>query len=306
MIMSEIFFSYPFFHKYSFLKSDKIFFSLTMNYKVSIVKVSSFIDIYYLMSIQKNEVQNILAFLGCNDHEMKTFQALLQFPGGISVVDLAKFSNTTRPTLYDHLDSLINKGLAKKYSQEKSSLYAPQDYKILLELYEAKIKHLDQNKKVLKQLFSQKMPAMHTPRFSVFEGKQSVESVCMDILRSRPKITHWIWPIRTMITMIPPEFFEYFHTERMNRGIHAQVPWSEESQISIDDHPFLLPHEKALREIRILPKEISPTVAYGIYDNKVAVIADDQESFAFIVESPGFAHTLISEFEYLWGKSKGM
>jgi len=256
------------------------------------------------MSIQQNEVQNILTFLGCNDHEMKTFQVLLQFPEGISVVELAKASHATRPTLYDHLDALIHKGLAKKYSREKSSLYAPQNYEVLIELYEAKISTLTQNKKVLKQLFSQKTPPIHTPRFSVFEGRQSVESVCMDILRSRPKITHWIWPISTMITMIPPDFFEYFHKERMARKIHAQVLWSEESQIPIDDHPFLLPQEKALREIRILPKEISPTVAYGIYDNKVAVIANHHESFAFIVESPGFAQTLINKFDYLWSKSK--
>lgn len=246
----------------------------------------------------------LLKFLGCEDFELETFKVLLGYPEGVSVVTLSRQTGTTRPTLYGHLDSLIKKGLVKRYSKEKSSLYSAQSMEILMEMYKERLSEYEKNKSELKNLLEKNKTKNHIPRFSVHEGMGSPNPILLDILRSGEKNMFSVWPIEIMLKVIKPSEYEYFHSERIKRGIHLKVLWSKNTKVDLKKHPFLSPQYDNLREIRILPKEMEPTTGYNIYGQKVSVVSNTNESFGFIVDSPEFAKTLKNQFDYMWSKSK--
>lgn len=252
--------------------------------------------------MEENQKNKILEFLGCGDHERKTLDTLFGFPNGASVVEISKKTNTTRTTIYGHVESLFKKGLLKKLSRNKTTIYAPQPTGVLKEMFDEKIESLKKYSRIINNLLVNEN-LVSVPKFSVHEGKKTPNPILLDMLRDSEEIFS-IWPIEIMLDVIDPEEFEYFHKQRIKRGIKLNVLWSEDAKIKLSDHPFLDPENNSLREIRILPKGLNPGVGYSVYGTKVSMISNNNESFSFIVESQEFSKTLKNQFDYLWRLSR--
>ena len=107
-----------------------------------------------------------------------------------------------------------------------------------------------------------------------------------------------------MVEVLGEDFFRQFNKDRIKRNIHVRAIWPSKQSLDIKKHPYLGIGEDFLREIRIAPKEIDFSMGYWIYENKVAFISSNKESFGFILEGKEFADMLSSQFEVLWKISK--
>jgi len=249
----------------------------------------------------KTDFLNLLIELGCNKAEATTFSVLAKYPGGVTVLDLSRELNLPRPTIYTHMETFSKLGIAKKGVKENTSFFYPESRGILEQVLDEKITSLSKSKKILGELFEETSASSFKPKFFVYEGPKSYESVWRDILRTKEE-TFWIWPVKDMLKRVSKDKLEEFHHERIRRNIWMNVLWPDKSKLDIKNSPFLLsPDEKvSLRRVKILPKGFDQDIGYGVYGNKVAFISSGREDYAFVIESKELSQTLKKQFDFFW------
>lgn len=252
-------------------------------------------------------IQEIISHIGLNKNEAATFSVLLQYPDGISVLELSRDLNLPRPTIYSHLETFLKIGIAKKGLHENTSIMYPESKEIIESIFEEKIMSLKKSKEYFSSTFDNKKTATKfKPKFFVYEGQNAYEHVWRDILRTRQD-SFWVWPVKGMLEKgISSEKLQEFHKERVKRNITMNVLWPEKMKLDIKQSPFLLSLDtkESLREIHILPVGLEQEVGYGIYGNKVAFISSGSENYAFVIESKELTKTLKNQFDFFWKISK--
>lgn len=244
--------------------------------------------------------------LGLNKAEAETFSAILKYPDGVTVLELSRDLNLPRPTVYSHIERMLQTGIVKKGVKENTSLFYPETKEIIEQIFEEKIKDLSSHKKFFLESFKDfGNSSKFKPGFFVYEGSDAYERVWRDILRTRSE-TFWIWPIKNMLKSVSKEKLEAFHRERIKRNIWMNVLWPNKDKLNIRESPFLLSAEEgvSLRRIKTLPKGFDQDLGYGIYGNKVAFISSGNENYAFVIESRELAQTLKKQFDFFWKISK--
>ncbi len=249
----------------------------------------------------------LLEKINCSEHEAKTFIALLEENNGVSVLQLSKKLNLPRPTIYGHIDSLIEKGLVKKGLGEFGSVFFAEDQEKIESIYIEKINEIKKAKKEFSEtLKSHAYKTSYQPKFIHYSTQEAAKSILRDVLRSREKESYWFWPLREMLKIIPEETLNSFNKERIKRDMQINVLWPPKRKVDTEKHPLLGPwnEKKSLRKVKILPEKIDQTLGYAIYGNKVAFISSKKENYGMIIDSRELAQTLKAQFDYFWKISK--
>lgn len=251
------------------------------------------------------DIKQALKYINCNENEINTFLSVLNQENGITVVQLSRKLNLPRPTIYGHLNSLIEKGLVKKALIENGSKFFAEDLETVTKIFDEQNEKIKQAKSSLKESFKKQNTASYQPKFVIFDTPNSAESIFRDILRTN-KETFWFWPIEEMIKTINPDVIDSFNKERLIKNINLYVLWPENKKVDIKKNKFMGSSnpKKSLREIRILPENIDFTMGYGIYDNKVAFISSQRENYGYVIDSKELSETMKNHFDYFWNISK--
>jgi sugar-specific transcriptional regulator TrmB len=256
------------------------------------------------------ELTILLGSLNCSVSEAQTFLAIFDEPDGVTIVTLANKTNIARPTLYGYVNSLIAKGLIKKGLDDEGSRYHAESLETVSSIFQEKERSLAYARKcALLALESRKKAcdagASHRPKLFFFNQNSASEEVLRDILRSREKEVFWFWPIKDMLSVVSPEIMNYFHEERIKRGIYLHSLWPSEQVVDLRKFPQIGENnpEAMLREIRVLPKSMKTMLGYGIYGNRVGFIASKRESYGFILDSSDLSKTMKNQFLYWWERS---
>ncbi len=253
------------------------------------------------------DIVKLLEKINCTDFEARTFLALLEEARGASVLGLSKKLNLPRPTIYGHLESLIEKGLAKKGVGEYGAVFFAENKENILSIYSEKIEEMKKAKNSFSMVLKNKnFEATYQPKFIHYSTKDAAKSILRDVLRSREKETYWFWPIKEMLKIIPEEVLNNFNSERAKREIWVNLLWPSKRKVDIQKHPLLGPwnEKKSLRRIKIMPENIDQTMGYAIYGDKVAFISSHRENYGTIIDSRELAQTLKAQFDYFWKISK--
>lgn len=89
-----------------------------------------------------------------------------------------------------------------------------------------------------------------------------------------------------------------FTKRRVKNKIRSKWLLSESEKLEKD---LLENQEKDMREIRILPKDMSMRGIIFIFDNKISVLTPNEEqAVGFLIESDSLSETLKSMFDALW------
>jgi len=140
-----------------------------------------------------------------------------------------------------------------------------------------------------------------TPKFTYYEGVESVKQMLKDVLLYRDLDTDCFWPIKDMLEIFGKEFLEQYGTkERIKRNISNRVIVPQNKMIDIKQNPFFGSQPELKREIRIAPKNVDYSMGYWSYGNKVQYISSKKESFGFIVESKELVQLLKTQFDLIW------
>jgi hypothetical protein len=107
-----------------------------------------------------------------------------------------------------------------------------------------------------------------------------------------------------MVDILGESFFKELNKERIKRKLYTRAIWPQSQKLDIKKHPYLGFGKDFLREIRIAPNNISFSMGYWIYGNKIAFISSKREAFGFIIESKELVEMLSTQFELMWQLSK--
>lgn len=254
------------------------------------------------------DIHSLLKHLDLSKDESHTFETLLSYPNGVTVVQLAKKLNKPRTTLYDHLAILTEKGLARKGKKGSGAVFYPEDIQTLQNIFEEEAHTIMRAGAMFKD-YAASLPdtTTYSPRFTVVDNSNAADIIFRDALRSRVEESYWFWPAKTLFhSAVPDHVFTYWHDERIRRKMHIKVLWPYKQKLPLNGNSIIGSRDtkESLRQIRILPAPIDATLGYGIYGNKVGFLSSTRENYGFIVDSKELSQTLKSQFDFLWNISK--
>lgn len=248
----------------------------------------------------------LLKTLGLSRKEQLVFEELLGHTNGLTVIQLARSLNLPRPTIYDQIDTLIEKGLILKSATHRGAHFIVADSDTVISILEEKKNSLTKTIENIPDLFTTTdTTEFYTPRFSFYDEKNTAELILRDVLRSRESNVYGYWSVSDMSTVVSPELYSYFHSERVIRNIHLSSLWPHKQKAT--PKAYTLPStnlKESLIEIREVPKKIDSYAGYIIYGNKVGFISSKREGYGFVIDSPELSKTMLTQFKYIWSKSK--
>lgn len=241
-----------------------------------------------------------LVSLGFSEKETAVYLALLEL-GKRTVSPIARKAGINRTTVYDILDSLINKGLVSVSGKEPLQEYVSESPDKILALVQKEIENKNQALKEAQELVPQ-LKSLHNisdrPKVRFYEGKQGMEQVYEDTLTSHEPIRAYA-TYDDMEKALPDYFPKYFY-RRAKKGIkiRAIFPFTE-AGIELAKH-----NKEQLRETAIVPlKDFYFSPEINIYDNKV-MIASWKEKLGITIESQEIADAMKKIFELAWAEAK--
>ena len=252
-------------------------------------------------------IEETLNSLGLSRDEVKIYMQLLD-KGNTTAGRLAQKLGMARPTLYDALQRMHDKGVVTRSLKAGVRTFSAQPPRILSKLFQQRIENLQNQQKqfqaILPQLEQKFGAHLLAQRFQYFEGVEGVQNVLKDMLMYQDMDTFAFWPIKSMVEMLSPDFFRWHNKERIRNNLYTRAIWPEKEVVEIKTHPFLGDGVDFRREIRVAPTQIHFTLGYWCYANKVAFLSSQRESFGFIIESAELATMQRAQFDVVWGMSK--
>ena len=252
-------------------------------------------------------LEKILNSLGLSRDESKIYMRLLKH-GASGAGDLAQKLGMARPTLYDLLRKLRDKGIIAQSLYRGVRRYYAEPPQKLDALLLSRIKNMQDNQQQLQAM----LPKLETyrskealpPRFQYFDGVDGVKNVIMDMLLYRDMPTYAFWSIKSAMSLLSPDFFRFHNTERIRNRLAVQAIWPHSQTVNIKRYPYLGGGKGFYREIRIAPPDVDSSMGYWIYGDKVAFLSSTRECYGFIVESAECATMMTKQHQVLWKLSR--
>ncbi|MFH0854249.1 MAG: helix-turn-helix domain-containing protein [bacterium] len=246
-------------------------------------------------------LNSLLQSLNFSEKETFVYMALLEL-GSAKAIEISKKTNLNRTTVYDLMESLMQKGLISKYKKGSNTFFNALEPERLITYLdrekEEKMKIIERQKKKVKELLPQLMSleniASTKPRVQFFEGEKGMREAYEDTLTSKEIILAFA-NLETMYEGLPNFFPEYFKRRSAKKiFIRAIIP---RNKLSVERVKV---NQEEMRDTRFLPEEkmsFSPEV--NIYNNKM-LIASWKEKMAIIIESKELADLQKLAFNILW------
>lgn len=252
------------------------------------------------------KLDEILRGLGLDTAEIDTYSFLLMH-GPTGAGQLAGKVGLARSSLYGVLNRLCERGLISESLDEKTKIFIAEPPDKLGLIFGRKIEALaelrEEFRKILPDLKKNNKRILLKPRLEMLRGAEGLQSVLKDMLLYHDLQTFALWPIRSMLKVLSPEFFRYLNKERILNNLYTRAIWPADHGVNLKSHPYLGVGEGFKREIRVAPAGVEFPMGYWSYGRKTAFISSEKESFGFLIESDELSLTLKAQFDPLWNIS---
>jgi sugar-specific transcriptional regulator TrmB len=246
-------------------------------------------------------LDDILRSLDLPVTSQKIYTALLH-NGQSTARLLSETLSITRPSTYDHLAILVKKGLVVEKKVENTTYFMADDIRHVKQTLEDKIEELNEKK----DLFETMLPLLlkedktESPRITFYEGKEGLTRLMNDILWSKGKTIHTLWPYDEMLAVLGKENLVRFNKRRIHEKISIEALWVEDTKTT---NNYIWDGNDILLERRRAPKDVISKMGYTVYGDKVSFVASKKEVFGFIVQSKDFSDLMRMHFNALWKTS---
>ncbi|MBU0707939.1 hypothetical protein KKG41_06225 [Patescibacteria group bacterium] len=250
-------------------------------------------------------MKKLLSLFNLRSIEADVYQALF-YGGQMGASQLAKSANISRTSVYDILERLIEIGLVSETMKSGVKMFnvqPPEKIKLLIKEKEREVSSAIKTLDNIKKEYLNQHKGMK-PRLQVFEGRSALQQMMKDMLLYKDTTVEVYWPIKKMISLLTPSFFEKFHKERVERNINIRAIWPVKQTPSMKNYSFLKVEPRLKREVKLAPPNVDFSLGYAIYGNTVRFISSSKENFGFLVESQELAEMMSSQFKIIWNISK--
>ena len=252
-------------------------------------------------------LESTLQSLGFTADEVRLYLHLWQ--NGASIAGrMAQRCGVTRSSLYGMLDRLIAKGVVRCEETGRVRRFHAVSPHVFQDMFAVRQHELTEAQAHFHQMLPQVLQTAKTkgtePRLTLYRGKNELQNVISDMLLDKNIETYSFWPIQLMVEALGDDYFRQHNIARIKRGISVKAIWPQKYAIDPAKHPWLGAGQSFLREIRLAPPDINPTMGYWIYGSQVAVLSSPQECFGFVLESNEFARLMQMQHNVLWEQSQ--
>lgn len=251
-------------------------------------------------------VKDALQVLGLNDEEIKIYVDLLE-SGTSTAGELAKRMSIVRPTVYNYLQKLTDKGIVERSLKYGVRSFTAQSPDRLDRLFEVRQKEIEQKREKFKlevpMLMNKFGKKNSMPKIKIYEGAKEIENVYDDILNYRDVDSFSIWPVANMILQHKEGYWENNNRQRLRNNVKIYQIRAQEKQLDITKAPYTTPCPELLRWSRIAPKEMDFEMGYWMYKDRVAMLSSSKERYGFIIESAEMVGMLKAQWQYIWSVS---
>jgi sugar-specific transcriptional regulator TrmB len=234
---------------------------------------------------------NLLNKIGLTQDQADVYLAALEL-GQASMQDLARKSGVKRTSIYNFIQSLIEKQLITTSRKRKRLVYSAVHPNQLLEIEKSRLAELD---RTLPELLAIYNKSATKPKVTFYEGVAGIKEVLLDMLKEKQSVSAFS-DYKQMAATLGDYYFDVFPPERARRGIVSRniVPDTEKArQLAKTD-------AKYNRETRFL-KVPDLKTEINIYSNKVALNSyNSNPPFSVIIEDQNIAETLRTVWSQLW------
>lgn len=240
-----------------------------------------------------------LLALGLSKNEAKAYVALCK-SGALNIRSLALETGTHRVLLYDILDKLINRGLARVLIKGGVKYFEPTNPEQLREIVKEKEAKMNQ---ALAAILSKLKPIFNStpvPGIRFFTGVNGIKAALLEEINelganSEILMFHTI-NIKRLLNWFPA----YYHKLRLENKIKIKAI-SDASEGNLKRNQEL--RKLGLVETRVTEEKVSHPMCYHVYNNKVLIFSFAKENlFAIRIEDCNIANGFEENFRLLWNK----
>ena len=244
------------------------------------------------------ELEQTLRELGLKDKKATVYLTVLKIGSG-TVTEIAASSGIKRPTCYDILEDLINRGLINQIYKGSKRFFSAEDPQVFL------TNHRKQEEKI-----SEALPHLEAyynrlsgkPKVRLYEGVEGIQKAEMEILDSTQCEYYYFGSLKSIDSIVGAEFLEDHVKERVKRGI-----WSNALRIKAleVDLPFMASDDKYFRRVRYLPYPVfGEIVTMTISDRKVFITSSKEECYSMVIESSELVNLMKTVWHSCWMGAK--
>ncbi len=233
------------------------------------------------------------------------FVALLEH-GPSTARFLADRLSLPRPSVYDHLAILIERGLVTEQESSGKKVFQIENVTNVSRLLAEKIDNLKKEQRELDKalpLLSQK-ELRSEPRIKFYSGVDGIKVALNQVLYSGEHDSISMWPIDNIARVLGKEYFLALDEKRLMYKMRVRGIWPH----SIDkEHRtnFLKVGPAALGEVRKAPKKLGVWhMGYWLSGDRAAFISSEHELYGFVIQSKDFTDMLRDQFNFVWSLSK--
>ncbi|MBI1969586.1 hypothetical protein HYS48_02735, partial [Candidatus Woesearchaeota archaeon] len=230
-----------------------------------------------------------LTSIGLTEKEASVYLALLDI-GKATATQLAEHTKLHRPSVYDILERLVQKGIASHIVEGDTRYFEAADPSSLLSILKEKEEMLQQALPELK--LAQKM-AVKKGEARVYEGVQAVKSLLLSILELREPI--YIYGVPQIASEKMGAFLEKFHRQRIEKKIWMHHIYNTEGKKRVE-YLKTIPY----CEIRFLPKEFDAPVATLICKDTLILTHWEGGISTIHIRNASIADAYRKYFQLLW------
>lgn len=251
-------------------------------------------------------LQPLFEQLGISENAYRIYVYLME-NGATGARALGANLDIPRPSVYDYLDILIQKGLVTERFETNKRLFQVDDVRNISHLLVQQIQLLQKTKNGFEEMLPHLLKQDNSvePKIRFYSGVEGVRQVLNDMMLWHHDIDTWaLWPIADMLQILGKEYHEEFTRRRIKQRLHVYGLWPQDKRVSLRENTFLGVGKEFFRDVRVAPKGMTWSMGYWIYADKVAFVSSRKETFGFVIHSKDFAETQKAQFRAIWDISK--
>ena len=254
----------------------------------------------------ENKEKNLLILegFGLNPEEARVYSNMISM-GNTTILEISKRTEIKRGTVYLIINRLINKNLVKSSILGKKKYYTAEDPKKLINMLEERKRGLEEIIPFLKEQYKTREGA---PSVYFYEGREGVEKVYREILKSENIMKEMLW-FGSQQDLFEEFYkiykaFEYRDVNEDSVGIRllmnsTRMDKEYAKNINNDEDTY------KIVKARILPKDlIFVNTNNIIIGNRLVILSIKRDYFAIIIESEDVADTYRTFFETAWRQAE--
>lgn len=226
--------------------------------------------------------------LGLSDNEIRIYLVLLEH-GMLNPTELAKKTGLRRTYIYDAVEGLLDRGVVNTVLIKNKKNFQAVDPKILREMFELKLRHLDEVLPKLSELFKS---AREETTVELHRGKGVYRTLIKDLLSSlkRNDVVYLLGVKEDILETVEPIYIKQYFNMIKGKNIKEKA--------------IIAKGGKRLKEPNIEYKELDPKylgdTTVEIHRSKVYIFIWGTPNYLIVIQSPRVAETYRKQFELLW------